>query len=469
MLCANLFGQADFITVKNRRFYCGQKEFSFLGFNAYYLLEAAANKNRRYIVDEVFRSASQYNIKVIRTWAFNDGEDAGSESLIRWSPYGYNQRGLEALDYVLYAAGLYKIKLILTFNNNYSDYGGIPQYLKWYEKAFNTSVPSQTEFFVNDTLKKWYKSYISLLLERTNIYTGIKYKSDPTIFSFELINEGINTGQKPEAIANWYGEMASYFKSIDGNHLLASGEEGYDCYPELYSNADLFYNSAGYLFNGYKGTSYNDNSRVKGIDYCSFHLYPGLAGFSTSAGKTWIDDHNKIAAGVGKPVLSGELGVKDNKYTTYKFYFEELKKSGIKNCLVWQYLHKDVINNDGFGFNEFTSPALMEFFRSYALSIDSSGDSSETEGFETVLYQNYPNPFNPVTTIRYSLKTGCFVDLILYNSLGEQVGVIDAGYKKAGVYERVLSMQNSCLASGVYFYTLHSAGKTLTRKIILQK
>jgi endo-1,4-beta-mannosidase len=51
------------------------------------------------------------------------------------------------------------------------------------------------------------------------------YRDDPTILSWNLINEprcdaiGCNTD-----ILNWIEEMAPYLKSVDSNHLVTVGE-----------------------------------------------------------------------------------------------------------------------------------------------------------------------------------------------------------------------------------------------------
>jgi Endo-beta-mannanase len=469
LFCASLIAQDNFITIKNRKFYSGNKEYNFLGFNAYYLQSEAASKGRQYIIDSVFKQASNYGIKVIRTWAFNEGDIGPGSGVIMNAPYVLDETGLKGLDYVALRAGQYGIKLILALANNYSDLGGIPQYLGWEKKLLNINKPEHSDFFSNDSLKQWYKFYMKSLLERENSFTGIKYKNDKTIFAFELINEASNTGEPIEILLDWYNEMSVYFKSIDKNHLLTTGEEGYDNCPQGYSGADLFYNGADYLFNGYKGSSFSANAGLSRIDYCSVHLYPALAGFSLPAGKTWITDHAAIADIYLKPLLCGELGVKTDKYNGYKFYFDELRKTGIKNCILWQYLHPDVVNDDGFGFNEKNDEALMELFKNYALSIETDTVSVPQTYDDVVLFQNFPNPFNPVTTIRYILNEEGYVSLVLTNVLGMKVGVIDEGYKKAGSYEKILSFQNSRLASGVYFYTLIFKDKHFTKKITLQK
>jgi mannan endo-1,4-beta-mannosidase len=461
-----------FVTTKNGSFYSGGKLFHFLGFNAYYLQECAADSSRAYIVDDVFKAAKSFGFKVIRTWAFNDRNDSTVYGAIRYSPYGFKESGLRGLDLVVAKAAQYNIKLVLTFSNNSADYGGIDQYLKWGEQYLSRGYAApldHSSFFTNDSLKQWYKFYVNTLLERTNSFTGIKYKDDPAIFSFELMNEAVNVGRSAEIIAEWYREMSGFIKLIDANHLIATGEEGYDKFPKYYSDADLFYNGADYLFNGYKGTSYYINSALTGIDYCSLHLYPGLTGFSVPAGKTWLTDHFAIGAGFNKAVLPGEFGVRADKYKSYNLYFSALKNAQDKNCIIWQYQHKDVINNDGFGFNETNAPDLMNLFKAYALSLESDTIQTSVISESAVLYQNYPNPFNPITTIIYSLPKDETINLTLYNLLGERVGILDEGYKLKGRHERVLSAGSSFLSSGVYIYTLRAGGSVFSKKIILLK
>ncbi len=79
-----------------------------------------------------------------------------------------------------------------------------------------------------------------------------------------------------------------------------------------------------------------------------------------------------------------------------------------------------------------------------------------------VLNQNYPNPFNPSTIINYSLPSASKVKLQLFNSLGEQVGVLVNTTKNAGVYNYKLDASN--FASGVYFYRISAESIDDTKK-----
>ncbi len=92
---------------------------------------------------------------------------------------------------------------------------------------------------------------------------------------------------------------------------------------------------------------------------------------------------------------------------------------------------------------------------------------------EYELYQNYPNPFNPSTTIKFSLPKDSWIQISVYNSLGEMVKEIINENRLQGNYE--LKFDGSDLSSGVYFYKMKALafdGKdlyTLTKKLVLLK
>jgi mannan endo-1,4-beta-mannosidase len=468
---ACVFPQNNFIKTSGNKFILNSEEFKFFGFNAYYLQSEAGEIESRYIVDDVFQSAKNIGVNVIRTWAFYESSTFSNPSVIRKNPYEVQESGLVALDYVLQKARERGIYLIITLSNNYSDFGGIPQYITWANqfKLNGSNNHTHNDFFTSDSIKQWFKFYIEFLLNRTNTFNGIKYKDDSTIFSWEIINEAENPEKDFNVIKNWFEEMSSFIRSIEQNHLITTGENGYDIYPSLYSDVDLMYNSSYFLVNGYKGSSFYENSFLRNIDYTSFHSYPEGWGLTAKTGKTWIKDHYKIAEVFNKPCLLGEFGIKENKFSVYTDWLEDIKRSSTQSAIVWQYLHPDVISGDGYGFNEFNSPDLIELFQNYIIEINSDTVSTTPIPNNVILYQNYPNPFNPVTTIKYSLPDGDFVSLEVYTTTGELVGVVDKGYRQRGEYEIILSFDNILLGSGVYFYTLRSSSQIITKKLILIK
>ena len=88
------------------------------------------------------------------------------------------------------------------------------------------------------------------------------------------------------------------------------------------------------------------------------------------------------------------------------------------------------------------------------------------------LAQNYPNPFNPGTTIEFALPSPVFVQLIVYNVLGQQVVELVQGEYPAGSHRvswNGTDREGRPVASGVYLYRLTAGATTLTRKMMLMK
>lgn len=120
--------------------------------------------------------------------------------------------------------------------------------------------------------------------------------------------------------------------------------------------------------------------------------------------------------------------------------------------------------------------------------IDNTGPSIPTAVVEPELTlpqsfqlaQNYPNPFNPETEIRFTLPTPGFVQLEIYNAIGQRVETLVDGFRPAGVH-RISWRPASQFAGGVYFYQLRvfastpalgHVGRQLfsqTRKLVLLK
>jgi hypothetical protein len=80
---------------------------------------------------------------------------------------------------------------------------------------------------------------------------------------------------------------------------------------------------------------------------------------------------------------------------------------------------------------------------------------------------NYPNPFNPSTTIKFGLPKNSFVNISIYDILGQKVSVLVNEQMKAGEY--VADWNASNFTSGVYFYKIEAGEFTKTSKMMLIK
>jgi len=83
------------------------------------------------------------------------------------------------------------------------------------------------------------------------------------------------------------------------------------------------------------------------------------------------------------------------------------------------------------------------------------------------LMQNYPNPFNPSTQIRYSIANSEFVNLSIFNSLGEKVAELVNESKPSGEY--TVTFDAGIFSSGVYIARITAGNFTQLIKMSLLK
>jgi hypothetical protein len=85
-----------------------------------------------------------------------------------------------------------------------------------------------------------------------------------------------------------------------------------------------------------------------------------------------------------------------------------------------------------------------------------------------ILAQNYPNPFNPSTQIEFVVPQSGYASVKVYNLLGQEVATAFAGNAEAGRINAA-RFDAANLPSGIYFYTLRSAGKVETKRMVLMR
>ncbi len=88
------------------------------------------------------------------------------------------------------------------------------------------------------------------------------------------------------------------------------------------------------------------------------------------------------------------------------------------------------------------------------------------------LHDNYPNPFNPSTKISYEIPHESFVELAVYDLLGNKIVTLALGKKPAGSYSvewNGLSDSGKQMPTGLYIYHLTADNFASYKKMLLIK
>jgi hypothetical protein len=89
-----------------------------------------------------------------------------------------------------------------------------------------------------------------------------------------------------------------------------------------------------------------------------------------------------------------------------------------------------------------------------------------------LLHDNYPNPFNPNTKLKYDLPKDSFVDITIYDLLGNVVNHLVKKNQSSGsksVQWNATNNQGEPVSAGVYFYKIQAGEFSRTKKMILLK
>jgi mannan endo-1,4-beta-mannosidase len=331
----------SFVTRLGGGLFLDGRPFRFAGTNNYYLMYKS-----HAAVDDVYARAGAARFPVLRTWGWLDiGNQDGSNSVGSGKADGvyfqywdgskpaYNDGpdGLARLDYVIAKAGQEHIKLVIPFTNNWSDFGGIDQYVRWAGGSHHD------DFYTDPKIRGWYQAWIAHVLNRVNPLTGLAYKDDPTIMTWELGNEPRckGSGVYPPSsscgtatLTSWADTMSRYVKSIDRRHLTSVGDEGFYCTspggPDWTSNCG-------------EGVDTVALTRLPAIDVMSLHLYPDGWGKTADWGTTWITQHVADATKAHKAVTLGEFGLADKgtRNVVYQKWTDAAINSGANGLLYW--------------------------------------------------------------------------------------------------------------------------------------
>jgi len=114
--------------------------------------------------------------------------------------------------------------------------------------------------------------------------------------------------------------------------------------------------------------------------------------------------------------------------------------------------------------------ASIDKLGSYAVFMNLTLERPVPSKFE--LKMNYPNPFNPATTFPIELPEESFVEVAIYNILGEKITVLSKGVKSSGYHNIHWNGKNQFgkpVSSGIYFVSVHFGQKIYHQKMMLLK
>ena len=317
---------SEFVKTANSKLMIGNAPFRVAGANGYYLQPEIVYGNTDGVREALDKMLAM-GMTVARTIGFNDhaykngdgrcgaltSEIAGDDpATIQLRPGVFCEPNLVALDQAIAEAKARNIRLIVYLTNNFTAYGGKRRYVQWRMGANSNPTDEQLGMFYTDaTIKQWFKDYLTMLLTRRNTVTGALYKDEPTVMAWELGNElrnltsvAADRARRADELLAWQREMAAFLKSLDANHLVADGGEGFDDNAANYPGL-----SNTYSVRGDESCSFSRLVNEPAIDLLSYHLYPQNWGLNDNQDvEIWIRSHERLARAAGKVAYMGEFG-----------------------------------------------------------------------------------------------------------------------------------------------------------------
>eukprot|EP01025_Chloroclados_australasicus_P026061 TRINITY_DN2589_c2_g1_i3.p1 TRINITY_DN2589_c2_g1~~TRINITY_DN2589_c2_g1_i3.p1 ORF type:complete len:731 (-),score=67.70 TRINITY_DN2589_c2_g1_i3:687-2879(-) len=293
-----------FVKRSGNRFTKSGADFSFVGFNAYQTVSQVL-RGQTYAVRELMENARRVGMNVGRLWAFSDD--------IRTGPLQWSTDSFKALDRVIKIARDNGVHLVLGLTNYWPEYTSPELYIYW---AYG-SIQGRTvyHFYTDPNVKLLFKAHMCKVVKRVNSITRARYRNDPTILGWNLINEPRCPGCQTKHIHRWIKEMAGYLQKIDPHHLVTVGMEGFHAPFSSINGANPG------VWALCQGIDFTGGHRQTGIDYMSAHIYPSYKGWDWENNRAcdkdcqfdWaqyaLQKHIQRATSYNRPFVLEEFGV----------------------------------------------------------------------------------------------------------------------------------------------------------------
>ena len=213
---------------------------------------------------------------------------------------------------------------------------------------------------------------------------------------------------------------------------------------------------------GKDGIGYIAGGDTTHIDLACF-IFPGRAGdFNLSIEAYDIDDTSETAIILNNTLIGHLAPGPQRAWSGQQTFFiaDSLMMDSVSNYLVF--------DNTG-------NPPRQRYWGVRDLQITQTEDGDRTLAVaeesilpkEYALMQNYPNPFNPVTTIQYAVPKPGYIELKIFNSMGQEVAVLVNEKRVPGRYD--VQWHAGDLPSGVYMYRFQAGEYIEKKKLVLLK
>lgn len=354
---------SGFVTTAGTHFTLHGKPWYFGGTNAVFLMNSDGFPASE--IPDFFCIQANQGARVVRVAAYLNGYGCNmctkTPEPIQPKVGVFNEHVLQRLDAIVAAAKANGIRLIMTLGNFEDQWGGMQWYVDEVLGNGGEGSGGDKHFFYTDpAVRAAYKAYAKKIITRVNTKTGVAYKDEPAILGWEVLNEPHTKdeyernggaacrdapgGCVPGKLANtWINEMSTYIKSLDSNHLVSTGEEGYR------SDGDTTCCHNNWINGGFKGEDFTKNTRLPNIDFATVHVYPDHWQIDswehTWIGPNYIADRAKVAHAAGKPIIMEEYGMENgymNRDDLLSYLTDTADANGYAGSLVWAVWSRNV-------------------------------------------------------------------------------------------------------------------------------
>ncbi len=308
----------DYVKVEGKNFTIQGRPYYYIGCNYWYgsiLGSTGEGGNRERLLKDLdlMQKLGINNLRIlVGAEGPNDEPFRVTPALIQ-SPGKYDQALLDGLDFLMAEMGKRHMYAVLYLGNAWDWSGGFAQYLNWnghgqipYPMVVHSWTPFQqyvAQFQGCDSCKEEFKENIRFVLGRTNAYTGKKYSDDPTIMTWEIVNEPRPFGMDNIPVFEaWIKDTAAFIKSVDTNHLVTTGSEGkagceksLEVYQAIHDDPNIDYLTMHIWPNNWRWIVTND--------------IPGTLERAITNTDEYMREHMAVARKLNKPLVMEEYGL----------------------------------------------------------------------------------------------------------------------------------------------------------------